>query len=150
MPGRLGAEYVTQDGDRAVPVMLHRAIFGSFERFIGVLTEHYGGDWPVWLAPVQVQVMNITDRQAEYAREVRQRLVAASYRAECDLRNEKIGFKIREHTIRRVPYMVVVGDQERESGQVAVRTRTAKIWGPCRWTHSWNGSKPNAVGWAEP
>ena len=123
MPGRLGAEYVTEAGDRAVPVMLHRAIFGSFERFIGVLTEHYGGDWPVWLVPTQVQVANITDRQADYAEDVRKHLSNRGFRAECDLRNEKIGFKIREHTIQRVPYMLVVGDQERAAGQVAVRTR---------------------------
>ena len=129
MPGRLGAEYVSEAGDRAVPVMLHRAIFGSFERFIGVLTEHYGGDWPVWLAPLQVQIMNITDRQADYADSVRKILKERGFRADCDLRNEKIGFKIREQSMQRVPYMVVVGDQERESGQIAVRTRTGEDLG---------------------
>jgi threonyl-tRNA synthetase len=129
MPGRLGAEYVTEAGDRATPVMLHRAIFGSFERFIGVLTEHYGGDWPAWLVPTQVQVVNITDRQADYAETVRKHLTDRGFRAESDLRNEKIGFKIREHTIHRVPYMVVVGDDERQSGQVAVRTRTGEDLG---------------------
>ena len=129
MPGRLGAEYVSEAGDRAVPVMLHRAIFGSFERFIGVLTEHYGGDWPVWLAPRQVQIMNITDRQADYAQSVRKILKERGFRADCDLRNEKIGFKIREQSMQRVPYMVVVGDQERESGQIAVRTRTGEDLG---------------------
>jgi len=129
MPGRLGAEYVTEAGDRATPVMLHRAIFGSFERFIGVLTEHYGGDWPAWLVPIQVQVINITDRQADYAETVRKHLTDRGFRAESDLRNEKIGFKIREHTIHRVPYMVVVGDDERRSGQVAVRTRTGEDLG---------------------
>jgi len=129
MPGRLGAEYVTEAGDRATPVMLHRAIFGSFERFIGVLTEHYGGDWPAWLVPTQVQVINITDRQADYAETVRKHLTDRGFRAESDLRNEKIGFKIREHTIHRVPYMVVVGDDERRSGQVAVRTRTGEDLG---------------------
>ena len=109
--------------------MLHRAIFGSFERFIGVLTEHYGGDWPVWLAPRQVQIMNITDRQADYAQSVRKILKERGFRADCDLRNEKIGFKIREQSMQRVPYMVVVGDQERESGQIAVRTRTGEDLG---------------------
>ena len=129
MPGRLGAEYVTESGDRAVPVMLHRAIFGSFERFIGVLTEHYGGNWPVWLAPTQVQVLNITDRQADYAQQIQAELVSHGLRAQVDLRNEKIGFKIREHTIRRTPYLVVVGDNERESQTVAVRTRTGEDLG---------------------
>lgn len=129
MPGRLGAEYVTESGDRAVPVMLHRAIFGSFERFIGVLTEHYGGNWPVWLAPTQVQVLNITDRQADYAREIQVKLVTAGLRAQVDLRNEKVGFKIREHTMRRIPYLIVVGDQEREASTVAVRTRTGEDLG---------------------
>ncbi|RZU98673.1 threonine--tRNA ligase [Spiribacter vilamensis] len=129
MPGRLDAEYVAESGDREVPVMLHRAIFGSFERFIGVLTEHYGGDWPVWLVPTQVEVVNITDRHADYARSIQKSLTERGFRAECDLRNEKIGFKIREHTIRRVPYMAVVGDKERESGQVAVRTRIGEDLG---------------------
>lgn len=129
MPGRLGAEYVTETGDRAVPVMLHRAIFGSFERFIGVLTEHYGGNWPVWLAPTQVQVLNITDRQADYAQEIQAKLVAQGLRAQVDRRNEKVGFKIREHTMKRIPYLVVVGDQEREAQTVAVRTRTGEDLG---------------------
>ena len=129
MPGRLGAEYVTESGDRAVPVMLHRAIFGSFERFIGVLTEHYGGNWPVWLAPTQVEVLNITDRQADYAQEIQAKLVAQGLRAQVDLRNEKVGFKIREHTMKRIPYLVVVGDQEREAQTVAVRTRTGEDLG---------------------
>lgn len=129
MPGRLGAEYVTETGDRAVPVMLHRAIFGSFERFIGVLTEHYGGNWPVWLAPTQVEVLNITDRQADYAQEIQAKLVAQGLRAQVDLRNEKVGFKIREHTMKRIPYLVVVGDQEREAQTVAVRTRTGEDLG---------------------
>lgn len=129
MPGRLGAEYVTESGDRAVPVMLHRAIFGSFERFIGVLTEHYGGNWPVWLAPTQVQVLNITDRQADYAQAIQAELVAQGLRAQVDLRNEKIGFKIREHTMKRIPYLVVVGDQERDAQTLAVRTRTGEDLG---------------------
>lgn len=129
MPGRLGAEYVTESGDRAVPVMLHRAIFGSFERFIGVLTEHYGGNWPIWLAPTQVQVLNITDRQADYAQAIQAELVAQGLRAQVDLRNEKIGFKIREHTMKRIPYLVVVGDQERDAQTLAVRTRTGEDLG---------------------
>lgn len=129
MPGRLGAEYVTENGDRAVPVMLHRAIFGSFERFIGVLTEHYGGNWPVWLAPTQVQVLNITDRQADYAQAIQAKLVAEGLRAQADLRNEKIGFKIREHTMKRIPYLIVVGDQERDSQTLAVRTRNGEDLG---------------------
>ncbi|WP_440997529.1 threonine--tRNA ligase [Arhodomonas sp. SL1] len=129
MPGRLGADYVAEDGNRQVPVMLHRAIFGSFERFIGVLAEHYGGDWPVWLAPWQAVVLNITDRQADYAREVEKQLTDRGFRACCDLRNEKIGFKIREHTIQRVPYLLVVGDKEVESKTVAVRTRRGEDLG---------------------
>jgi threonyl-tRNA synthetase len=123
MPGRLGAQYVAEDGSRQVPVMLHRAILGSMERFIGILIEEYGGAFPVWLAPVQAAVMNITDRQASYAREVQDALSGAGFRVVPDLRNEKIGFKIREHTLERVPYLLVVGDREVESNTVAVRTR---------------------------
>ncbi|WP_435105815.1 threonine--tRNA ligase [Arhodomonas sp. AD133] len=129
MPGRLGADYVAEDGTRQVPVMLHRAIFGSFERFIGVLTEHYGGYWPAWLAPTQAVVLNITDRQADYARDVEKRLAEHGFRVSPDLRNEKIGFKIREHTIQRVPYLLVVGDKELESTTVAVRTREGQDLG---------------------
>ena len=123
MPGRLGAQYVAEDGSRQVPVMLHRAILGSFERFIGILIEHYEGVFPTWLAPTQAVVLNITDKQAEYARIVEDSLKNKGFRAISDLRNEKIGFKIREHTIQRVPYLLVVGDKEAESGTVAVRTR---------------------------
>ena len=123
MPGRLGAQYVAEDGSRQVPVMLHRAILGSLERFIGILIEHYAGALPAWLAPVQAVVLNITGRQEDYAREVTEILGAQGFRVRSDLRNEKIGFKIREHTLQRVPYLVVVGDRERESGSVAVRTR---------------------------
>lgn len=123
MPGRLGAEYVGEDGGRHVPVMLHRAILGSLERFLGVLTEHYGGEWPVWLAPVQVVVLNITDRQADYCREVEKFLSDRGLSVEADLRNEKIGYKIREHTLQKVPYMLVIGDQERDTNTVAVRRR---------------------------
>ncbi|MGD2074711.1 MAG: threonine--tRNA ligase [Gammaproteobacteria bacterium] len=123
MPERLGAHYVGEDGVRRPPVMLHRAILGSLERFIGILIEHHAGALPVWLAPVQAVVLNITDRQAPYAREVKETLKNQGVRAKTDLRNEKIGFKIREHTIQRVPYLLVVGDREVESGTVAVRTR---------------------------
>ncbi|MBA1147385.1 threonine--tRNA ligase [Ectothiorhodospiraceae bacterium WFHF3C12] len=123
MPGRLDATYVAEDGSRQTPVMLHRAILGSIERFVGILIEHYGGAWPAWLAPTQAVVLNITDNQADYARDVEKRLLERGFRAHADLRNEKIGFKIREHTIRKVPYMIVVGDKELESQSVAVRTR---------------------------
>lgn len=123
MPGRLGAEYVAEDGTRQVPVMLHRAILGSFERFIGILIEHHEGRFPAWLAPVQAVVMNITDSQAEYARDLEKVLKKQEFRVESDLRNEKIGFKIREHTLQRVPYLLVVGDREMNSAKVAVRAR---------------------------
>ena len=123
MPGRLGAQYVAEDGSRQVPVMLHRAILGSFERFIGILIEHFEGVFPTWLAPTQAVVLNITDKQAKYARNVEDSLKNKGFRAISDLRNEKIGFKIREHTIQRIPYLLVVGDKESESGTVAVRTR---------------------------
>jgi threonyl-tRNA synthetase len=129
MPGRLGAQYVAEDSSRQVPVMLHRAILGSMERFIGILTEEYGGAFPPWLAPVQVVVMNITDRQAAYAGRVEGALSAAGFRAISDLRNEKIGFKIREHTLERVPYLLVVGDREVEADAVAVRTRKGQDLG---------------------
>ena len=123
MPERLGARFVDEDGEKKTPVMLHRAILGSIERFIGILIEEHAGSLPTWLAPIQVVVLNITDRQADYARETADMLVARGFRVETDLRNEKIGFKIREHTMDRVPWLLVVGDKEMESGQVAVRTR---------------------------
>ncbi len=129
MPGRLGAEYVAEDNSRHVPVMLHRAIFGSFERFIGILIEHYEGSFPAWLAPQQVVVMNITDRQAQFCTEVVKSLKNNGFRAEADLRNEKIGFKIREHSIQRVPYLLVAGDKEVESGSLAVRDRAGRDLG---------------------
>ena len=129
MPDRLGATYVGEDGAKHVPVMLHRAILGSLERFIGILIEHYAGALPLWLAPVQAVILNITDSQAEYAQKVEETLRNQGVRANCDLRNEKIGFKIREHTIRRVPYLLVVGDREAESNSVAVRTRAGKDLG---------------------
>ena len=129
LPDRLGAEYVAEDGSRKRPVMLHRAILGSFERFLGILIEHHAGAFPAWLAPVQVAVLNITDRQAEYAKSVAQNLENQGFRVISDLRNEKVGFKIREHTIQRVPYLLVVGDRELESGTVAVRTRSGEDLG---------------------
>ena len=129
MPGRLEAQYVAEDGGRQVPVMLHRAILGSFERFIGILIEQYEGAFPFWLAPEQAVVMNITDSQADYAQEVAKSLQNNGFRAICDLRNEKIGFKIRGHSMQRVPYILVVGDKEKESRTVAVRTRDGKDLG---------------------
>ena len=129
MPGRLGAEYVADDNTRRVPVMLHRAILGSFERFIGILIEHHGGAMPLWLAPVQVVVMNITEHQAGYAEEVRHELAGAGFRAEADLRNEKISYKIREHSLQKLPYQVIVGDKEVAARKVAVRTRRGEDLG---------------------
>lgn len=123
MPGRLGAEYVAEDGSKKTPVMVHRAILGSLERFVGILIEHYAGAFPLWLAPEQVAVMGITDRQAPFVREVEKTLRSAGFRARADLRNEKIGFKIRELTLQRIPYLVVIGDREVEQRQVSVRTR---------------------------
>jgi len=123
MPGRLDAEYVAEDGSRQVPVMLHRAILGSLERFIGILIEQHAGAFPAWLAPWQAVVLTITDRQDGYAAEVAESLKKQGFRAFADLRNEKIGFKIREHTLQRIPYLLVVGDREQEEGAVAVRTR---------------------------
>ena len=129
MPGRLGAEYVDENSQRRHPVMLHRAIVGSMERFIGILIEHHAGHFPAWLAPVQAVVANITDAQAEYVAEVQKTLANQGFRVEADLRNEKIGFKIREHTLQRVPYLLVVGDREKENGAVAVRTRSGEDLG---------------------
>jgi threonyl-tRNA synthetase len=123
MPGRLGAEYVAADDTRQVPVMLHRAIVGSLERFIGILIEHYAGALPLWLAPVQAVVLTITDRQADYAKRVAAALKAAGFRVAADLRNEKITYKIREHSLQKLPYQLIVGDRELEADSVAVRTR---------------------------
>lgn len=123
LPGRLNASYVAEDNDRRTPVMIHRAILGSIERFIGIITEEYAGFFPIWLAPVQAVVMNITDSQADYVQKVVKQLSDAGLRVKADLRNEKVGFKIREHTLRRVPYMLVCGDKEIAEGKVAVRTR---------------------------
>jgi threonyl-tRNA synthetase len=129
MPGRLGAEYVDENSQRRHPVMLHRAIVGSMERFLGILIEHHAGSFPAWLAPVQAVVMNITDAQADAVVEAEKLLANQGFRVESDLRNEKIGFKIREHTLQRVPYLLVVGDREKENGAVAVRTRSGEDLG---------------------
>jgi threonyl-tRNA synthetase len=123
MPERLGASYIAEDNSKKVPVMLHRAILGSLERFIGILIEHYAGALPLWLAPVQAVLMNITDRQRNYLQKCHKSLRDNGFRVDSDLRNEKIGFKIREHTLLRVPYLLVIGDREMEEGTVAVRTR---------------------------
>ncbi|WP_426194111.1 threonine--tRNA ligase [Massilia sp. DWR3-1-1] len=123
MPGRLGAEYVAVDNTRKVPVMLHRAIVGSMERFIGMLIEHHAGAMPLWLAPVQVEVLNISDGQAEFAQQVTAELRKAGVRVHADLRNEKITYKIREHSVQKVPYILVIGDKERDANTVAVRAR---------------------------
>jgi threonyl-tRNA synthetase len=129
MPGRLDAHYIAQDGSKQVPVMLHRAIFGSLERFLGILIEEHAGAFPTWLAPVQAVVLNITDRQAEYVQAVTETLKNQGLRVESDLRNEKVGFKIREHTLQRVPYLLVAGEREAGSHSLAVRTRSGKDLG---------------------
>jgi threonyl-tRNA synthetase len=129
MPGRLGAEYVDEHSARQHPVMLHRAIVGSMERFIGILIEHHAGAFPLWLAPLQAVVLNITDAQADYVESVRKTLSEQGFRVDSDLRNEKIGYKIREHAMQRTPYLLVVGDREMEHGAVAVRTRTGEDLG---------------------
>ncbi|MCO7223778.1 threonine--tRNA ligase [Pleionea sp. CnH1-48] len=129
MPGRLGAEYVAEDGTKKTPVMIHRAILGSLERFIGILIEEYAGKFPAWLAPTQAVIMNITDKQSEFVQKVAKTLKSDGFRVNADLRNEKIGFKIREHTLQRVPYLLVIGDKEVEAGQVAVRTRSGEDLG---------------------
>ena len=129
LPGRLGAQYVDEDGTRKTPVMLHRAILGSFERFLGILIEHYAGAMPLWLAPQQSVLMTITDAQRDYALDLEQRLQKNGLRVKADLRNEKIGFKIREHTLQKVPYLLVVGDKEVEADSVAVRTRSGENLG---------------------
>jgi threonyl-tRNA synthetase len=132
MPGRLDACYIAEDGSKRVPVMLHRAILGSLERFIGILIEQYAGALPAWLAPTQAMVLNITDHQADYAADLKKSLMQQGFRVSADLRNEKIGFKIREHTLQRVPYLLVVGDREMATDTVAVRTRTGKDLGGMR------------------
>jgi len=129
MPERLGAEYVDESSTKRHPVMLHRAIVGSMERFIGILIENHAGAFPAWLAPVQAVVMNITDAQADWVESVRKTLENQGFRVKADLRNEKIGYKIREHTLQKVPYLLVVGDREKENGMIAVRTRSGEDLG---------------------
>jgi threonyl-tRNA synthetase len=129
MPGRLDARYIAEDGSKQVPVMIHRAMLGSMERFLGILIEHYAGQFPTWLAPVQAVVMNITENQLDAATEIAATLKKQGYRVSTDLRNEKVGFKIREHSIQRVPYLVVIGDREKATGEVAVRTQSGEDLG---------------------
>ena len=123
LPVRLGAEYVDEDNSKKVPVMLHRAVLGSLERFIGILIENHAGAMPLWLAPVQAVVMNISEAQSDYVVEVLARLKKAGFRVEADLRNEKINYKIREHSVQKLPYQIVIGDKEKAAGLVAVRVR---------------------------
>ena len=129
LPGRFDLEYTGADGEKHCPVMIHRVVFGSIERFIGIITEHFAGAFPVWLSPVQVKVMPITDRTSDYAKDVAAKLSAAGVRVETDLRNEKIGYKIREAQMQKTPYMLVIGDREAESGAVAVRPRSGEDLG---------------------
>jgi threonyl-tRNA synthetase len=129
MPARLDAQFVNEAGERETPVMLHRATLGSFERFLGVLIENFAGAMPPWLAPKQAVILNITDKQAPFCQEIEEKLTKMGFRVAADLRNEKVGFKIREHTIQKVPYLLVVGDKEVESGTVAVRTRSGEDLG---------------------
>ena len=129
MPGRLDAQYVAEDGSRHIPVMLHRAILGSFERFIGILIEHFAGAMPAWLAPQQAVILNITDSHAQYCQKIEKTLKNRGFRAGSDLRNEKIGFKIREHTIQKVPYMLIIGDKEVQNDTVTVRSRAGEDLG---------------------
>ena len=129
MPERLGAVYVAEDGAKHTPVMLHRAILGSLERFIGILIEHYAGYFPLWLAPVQLVVLNITDGQSDYARDVVETLGSQGFRVEADLRNEKIGFKIREHSMQRVPYLAIIGEKEMASRTISLRSQKGEDLG---------------------
>ncbi|MGH7880006.1 MAG: His/Gly/Thr/Pro-type tRNA ligase C-terminal domain-containing protein, partial [Candidatus Binataceae bacterium] len=129
MPERLGAYYIDERSAKRTPVMLHRAIFGSLERFLAILLEHHAGRLPAWLSPVQAVVLSITDRQDEYVRKVTESLKNQGFRVEFDLRNEKVGFKIREHTLKRVPYLLVAGDKEVAANLLAVRTRSGKDLG---------------------
>jgi threonyl-tRNA synthetase len=129
MPDRLDAQYIAEDGSKQSPVMLHRAILGSLERFIGILIEEYAGKFPVWLAPTQVILMSITDKSDEYIALIAKNLQKQGIRVKIDLRNEKIGFKIREHTLKRIPYLVVVGEKEVNNNELAVRTLSGKDMG---------------------
>ncbi len=129
MPGRLGASYINEKSNKETPVMLHRAILGSFERFIGILIEEYEGKFPTWLAPIQVAIMSLTDRNKDLCEDIYNLLIKNNYRSVLDIRNEKIGFKIREHTIQKIPYMIIIGDKEQDSNKLSVRTREGKDLG---------------------
>ncbi len=129
MPGRLGATYIAEDGSKQTPVMLHRAILGSLERFIGILIEQYSGTMPVWLSPVQIVIMNIADRHEQYAKQLKKKFEKQGFRVKIDLRNEKIGFKIREHSMQRIPYLLIIGDKEMDNQTVAVRTQKGEDLG---------------------
>ena len=129
MPKLLGAAYVAVDGSKQVPIMLHRAVLGSMERFIGMLIEHYAGDLPLWLAPVQIAVLNISQAQAEYAANLQQQLIDHGYRCAIDLGNEKIGYKIRENTLQKIPYLLIIGDKEVETATITVRRRDGQDLG---------------------
>jgi len=129
MPGRLNASYIDADGNKDTPVMIHRAILGSLERFVGILIEHYSGNLPLWLAPTQITILNITDKHKEYSTSINNQLIQLGYRSECDLSNEKIGYKIRNHAMTRVPYMIIIGDKELEDKKVTVRDRTGNDLG---------------------
>jgi threonyl-tRNA synthetase len=129
MPGRLNASYIDADGNKETPVMIHRAILGSLERFVGILIEHYSGNLPLWLAPTQITILNITDKHKEYSTSINNQLIQLGYRSECDLSNEKIGYKIRNHAMTRVPYMLIIGDKELEDNKVTVRDRTGNDLG---------------------
>jgi threonyl-tRNA synthetase len=129
MPGRLNASYVDADGSKDTPVMIHRAILGSLERFVGILIEHYSGNLPLWLAPTQITILNITDKHKEYSTSINNQLIQLGYRSECDLSNEKIGYKIRNHAMTRVPYMLIIGDKELEDKKVTVRDRAGNDLG---------------------
>ena len=129
MPARLGAEYIAEDGSRQVPIMLHRAIFGSMERFIGIVLEHYAEQLPLWLAPIQLAILTITDKQQPVAEKMAMCLENNGFRVNLDLRNEKIGFKIREHTLKRTPYLLVMGDREVETETISVRQRDGEVIG---------------------
>jgi threonyl-tRNA synthetase len=129
MPGRLDASYIDSNGNKDVPVMIHRAILGSLERFVGILIEHYSGNLPVWLSPTQVMILNITDSQRDYTSSLNEALLRSGIRSECDLTNEKIGYKIRNHAMTRVPYMLIVGEKELENKTVSVRDRAGNDLG---------------------
>jgi len=127
LPQRFGIEYIGADGEKHRPIMLHRVVFGSIERFIGILIEHYAGKFPAWLAPVQVKILPVSDKYMDYAKEVAEKLEDADVRVELDLRNEKLGYKIREARMDKVPYMVIVGENEEKNGSVSVRQRDAEV-----------------------